>query len=96
MKRFLLMLAAVPALFSLGGCSDDETAPGIPADADENFISSVVLTVDGTSYTALIADNTITMTVPYTVSLDNAQVQFEYTPSATIVPDPAAVSDWDT
>lgn len=95
--KHLFFLLAFPLLFA-GACSESENdpTPEIPADADENFITSVVMTVDGTSYTAGIADNTITMTVPYTVSLDNAEVVFEYTPSATILPDPATLSDWDT
>ena len=67
----------------------------IPEDADENFITSVVMTVDGKSYTADITDNTVTITVPYTVSLNNAEVEFKYTTSATIIPDPETVTDWD-
>lgn len=53
------------------------------------------MTVDGKSYTADIADNTVTITVPYTVSLNNAEVEFKYTTSATIIPDPETVTDWD-
>lgn len=92
MKKFLFLLASVPLV--LGACSKD-TTPEIPEDPDDNFITSVVMTVNGESYTAEIADNVITVTVPYTVSLDNAQVKFEYTPSATIMPDPATITDWD-
>ncbi len=61
---------------------------------DENFITSVIMTVDGKSYTADITDNTVTITVPYTVSLNNAEVEFKYTTSATIIPD-QTVTDWD-
>ena len=53
------------------------------------------MTVDGKSYTADITDNTVTITVPYTVSLNNAEVEFKYTTSATIIPDPETVTDWD-
>jgi len=35
------------------------------------------------------------ITVPYTVSLNNAEVEFKYTTSATIIPDPETVTDWD-
>ena len=31
----------------------------------------------------------------YTVSLNNAEVEFKYTTSATIIPDPETVTDWD-
>ena len=54
------------------------------------------MTVASQSYTAEIIDNIITITVPYTVSLNNAQVEFKYTSSATIIPDPASITDWDT
>ncbi|KAB5079704.1 epidermal growth-factor receptor (EGFR) L domain protein, partial [Bacteroides thetaiotaomicron] len=77
----------------LGAC--DKNYEIIPEDADENFITSVVMTVDGKSYTADITDNTVTITVPYTVSLNNAEVEFKYTTSATIIPDPETVTDWD-
>ena len=62
---FLPMLLS---LFFLGACDKNDEI--IPEDADENFITSVVMTVDGKSYTADITDNTVTITVPYTVSLN--------------------------
>ena len=37
----------------------------------------------------------LTITVPYTVSLNNAEVEFKYTTSATIIPNPKTVTDWD-
>ena len=81
------------SLFFLGACDKNDEI--VPEDADENFITSVVMTVDGKSYTADIADNTVTITVPYTVSLNNAEVEFKYTTSATIIPDPETVTDWN-
>ena len=87
---FLPMLLS---LFFLGACDKNDEI--IPEDADENFITSVVMTVDGKSYTADITDNTVMITVPYTVSLNNAEVEFKYTTSATIIPDPETVTDWD-
>ena len=87
---FLPMLLS---LFFLGACDKNDEI--IPEDADANFVTSVVMTVDGKSYTADITDNTVTITVPYTVSLNNAEVEFKYTTSATIIPDPETVTDWD-
>ena len=57
---FLPMLLS---LFFLGACDKNDEI--IPEDADENFITSVVMTVDGKSYTADITDNTVTITVPF-------------------------------
>ena len=75
------------------GCSDKNE---IPVDADDNFITSVVLSVNDKTYDAVIENNTITMTVPYTVSLDGAKASFIYTPSAKIFPDPTSITDWNT
>ena len=91
MKNYFLPMLL--SLFFLGACDKNDEI--IPEDADENFITSVVMTVDGKSYTADIADNTVTITVPYTVSLNNAEVEFKYTTSATIIPDPETVTDWN-
>ena len=81
MRQFWLLLFIAPFLFL--SCSEDNQTPESPADADDNFITSVVMTVASQSYTAEIIDNIITITVPYTVSLNNAQVEFKYTSSAT-------------
>ena len=75
------------------GCSDKDE---IPVDADDNFITSVILSVNDKTYEAVIENNTITVTVPYTVSLDGAKASFAYTPSAKIFPDPATITDWNT
>ena len=91
MKTYFLPMLL--SLFFLGACDKNDEI--VPEDADENFITSVVMTVDGKSYTADIADNTVTITVPYTVSLNNAEVEFKYTTSATIIPDPETVTDWN-
>jgi len=91
MKNYFLPMLL--SLFFLGACDKNDEI--IPEDADENLITSVVMTVDGKSYTADITDNTVMITVPYTVSLNNAEVEFKYTTSATIIPDPETVTDWD-
>lgn len=91
MKKFkiatLLLLGTL-----LYGCSDDN----VPADADENFITSLTLTKDGESYSATISGNEIVMSVPYIVDLDNAAADISYTPSATILPNPNTFTQWDS
>lgn len=52
MKNYFLPMLL--SLFFLGACDKNDEI--IPEDADENFITSVVMTVDGKSYTADIAD----------------------------------------
>ena len=48
MKNYFLPMLL--SLFFLGACDKNDEI--IPEDADENFITSVVMTVDGKSYTA--------------------------------------------
>ena len=54
------------------------------------------MSVAGETYSAVIASDIITVTVPYTVSLNGASATVEFTPSAKIMPDPATITDWDT
>ncbi|WP_071145616.1 receptor L domain-containing protein [Bacteroides ihuae] len=90
--KLLFLLFILTYSFCLQGCSDDDKAP---ADANENFITSATLTVGGKTYEAIIANNEITITVPYTVSLSGATVDLKYTPSAKILPEPTSITDWD-
>lgn len=92
MKLKLLLFGLLIGIL-LGACSEKDE---IPVDADDNFITSVVLSVNEKTYEAVIENNTITVTVPYTVSLDRAKASFAYTPSAKIFPDPATITDWNT
>lgn len=89
-KQIFIAFLSVIALYS---CSEKED---IPADADDNFITKVTVSVAGETYSAVIASDTITVTVPYTVSLNGASATVEFTPSAQIMPDPATITDWDT
>lgn len=91
MKKSIFYLGLLTCLF-LGSCSEDNNTP---VDADDNFITSVRLLINNETYDAVIADNNITVTVPYTVSLNGATVSVDYTPSATIIPDPTTITDWD-
>ncbi len=89
--KVLLLIFLLTYIFSLQSCSDKDK----PADADDNFITSAAFTVDGKTYDAVITGNDITITVPYTISLDHATVSFNYTASAKVFPDPTSVTDWD-
>ena len=88
LKQIFIAFLSVIALYS---CSEKED---IPADADDNFITKVTVSVAGETYSAVIASDTITVTVPYTVSLNGASATVEFTPSAKIMPDPATLTDW--
>lgn len=92
MKLKNLLFGLLVCLF-VGACSKDDK---IPADADDNFITSVSLSVNNATYDAVIADNTITITVPYTVSLNGATATVVYTPSAKsfLILQPSLIGMW--
>lgn len=72
-------------------CSDDKA----PADADDNFITSLTLEKDSKTYEAVINGSSIVVTVPYNVDLNGAKANMAYTPSAKILPNPTTIKDWD-
>ena len=71
MKTYFLPMLL--SLFFLGACDKNDEI--VPEDADENFITSVVMTVDGKSYTADIADNTVTITGSVSNSVSGVSLQ---------------------
>lgn len=94
MSKFKILMLLFPAMVLLGSCSKDD--PEIPADADDNFITALSLSVDNNTYTASIEGQDITVAVPYNVTLTSAVATIEYTPSATIAPDPVKETiDWN-
>lgn len=88
-KIWTLIILACSLL--LAACSDDDK---IPADADDNFITSLTLIKDGSQFDATINGNEIIVSVPYTVNLNGATADMVYTPSAKIIPNPETVTDW--
>lgn len=89
--KYIKVLFGLLLCTLFASCSDDK----VPADADDNYITSVTLVSSENTYEAVITENTITVTVPYNVSLDGAKASFIYTPSAKILPDPNTITDWD-
>lgn len=95
MNKFKFLMLLFSAIVLLGSCSEDEDLT-IPADADDNFITALSLTVDGDTYVATIEGQEITVAVPYNVTLTSAVATIEYTQSATINPDPNKETiDWN-
>ena len=73
-------------------CSEEKTE--LPWGSD-NYIVSFSLTTGADTYPAVIRDGRITVSIPYNVSLEDAQVSYELCEHASIYPDPATVADWD-
>ena len=94
MKKLRFLILLLSAIVLLGSCSKEDAV--IPADADDNFITALSLSVDDDMYIATIEGQDITVSVPYTVTLTSAVATIEYTPSATIDPDPVKETiDWN-
>lgn len=73
-------------------CSEEKTE--LPWGSD-NYIVSFSLTTGADTYPAVIRDGRITVSIPYNVSLEDAQVSYELCEHASIYPDPATVTDWN-
>ena len=87
-------LVLLGCAFALSSCSDDdEDSPYAGTDAHITFLS--LTAADGTVYPASIIDNTLTVSVPANVSLSGAKVSYGLCEQASIVPDPAKVTDWN-
>lgn len=95
MDKFKFLMLFFSAIVLLGSCSEEEDLT-IPADADDNFITALSLTIDDDTYVATIEGQEITVAVPYNVTLTSAVATIEYTQSATINPDPNKEAiDWN-
>lgn len=95
MNKFKLLMLLFSVIVLLGSCSKDEDLT-IPADADDNFITALSLSVDNNTYIATIEGQEITVAVPYNITLTSAVATIEYTQSATINPDPNKETiDWN-
>jgi hypothetical protein len=91
--RLLACLSCVAAL-TLAACDKDETPN--PFEGGDNHITSFVLKKDEVSYRAVIAPGTVTVTVPENVSLSGYTAEYRLCENATINPDPATVTDWES
>jgi hypothetical protein len=91
-KLFTCLLFA--ALFATACNKEDETPN--PFEGTGNHITSFVIKKGDVSYTAAVAAGTITVTVPENASLDGATATYELCENATIAPDPATITNWDS
>lgn len=92
MKKIFFALLAFSGA-TLCACNDDDwTNPFVGSD---NYIVSFSLLQDDERLHATIVDNTITVTVPASRSLNGATAEVVLSENASILPDPATISDWD-
>ncbi len=86
-----MFLCAVVSLFA--GC-DKEESPFEGSDA--HILSFSLTTTDGVKYSASIDAGNILVTVPSGTSLSGASVEYDLCENASINPDPASISDWNS
>ena len=89
LSLFLLLLG-----ISFTSCDDDDEVVN-PFAGTDNYITSFILTKDGTQYNGYISDNQIIIYAPLSRSLEGAVATVKVCEQATVFPDPAGISDWD-
>jgi hypothetical protein len=89
-KTFLLLLSAA---LLVAGCSKEEEGPFT---GNENYIAAFTLAKDGIILKGAVSPNTIVITAPERFSLSGATASVTISENATITPNPATVTDWDT
>jgi hypothetical protein len=87
-NRYLLILLTAIVLLS---CSDEDN----PFKGNNAHIISFALTVDGVKYPASITENDIIITVPQSINLASANVEYKISENATLQPDPKTISNWN-
>lgn len=84
-------LAGICFVLLLTGCHDDDDL----FQGHDNFIITFKLEQDGATYNASFYGDSIIVTVPENLSLSGATVTYTLSEQASIIPDPAAVTEWD-
>lgn len=96
MKKILLAVFYSLLLISFGGlftsCSDKDD----PFAGNDNFIVEFTLTQGNVKYKGDISSQTILVKVPEGLSLNGATSQIRLSENASIYPDPASVTEWDS
>ena len=94
-KYFIYALVLFTSVMMAWGCSDnDEDLPYLGTDA--HFLSLSLTSAEGEIYEAAITDSTLILHVPSNISLEGAKVTYEICEQASVLPDPATITDWDS
>jgi hypothetical protein len=95
-KRTLMTLPIAAIMLTFASCEKEQEDTPNPFEGADNHITSFVLTKGEVSYTAAVAAGTITVTVPVNVSLSGFTATYQLCENATINPDPAGITNWDS
>ena len=73
------------------GCEDDDSL----FSGDENYITSFRLIEGEHVYAGCIVGDSLVLSIPESVSLENVEVEFTASENATLDPDPSTISNWE-
>jgi hypothetical protein len=90
-KLFLLLL--VTAAF-VAGCNKEEEKS--PFAGNDNYIAAFTLVKDGVTLKGAVSPDAIVITAPERFSLAGAAASVTLSENATITPEPATITDWNT
>lgn len=92
LKTIIYSLSMVFAVLFTVGCDKEES----PFEGHDNHLVSFSITLaDGVKYVAAIQGTDIVLTVPSGVTLSGAKAEYVLCENATIVPDPALITEWE-
>lgn len=91
MNKFRIILLTISFITVMVSCNNDD----IDFKGTDNLVASFALEKEGTKYYAMITADSIIVSVPKNVSLAGATPGVIISEKATIIPDPASVTDWD-
>jgi hypothetical protein len=88
-KIFLLLL---PTALLVAGCNREDD---FPFSGNDNYIAAFTLEKDGITLKGAVSTETIVVTASEQFSLSGATATVTLSENASIMPDPATITDWD-
>jgi hypothetical protein len=95
MRKITKLLVCLSCVALLAVACEKEETPN-PFEGGDNHITSFVLKKGDVSYTAAIAADTITVTIPENVSLEGFTTEYRLSENAEINPKPKEITDWNS
>lgn len=94
---FRTLLCGIGLTVLLSACTKTTIEEGEdnPFNGTDNHLTSFALKVGNETYVATLTGENINITVPVNTSLAGAKAEYELCEQATILPDPATITEWD-
>lgn len=94
---FRTLLCSICFAVILSACTKTTVEEGEdnPFNGTDNHLTSFALKVGNETYVATLTGENINITVPVNTSLAGAKAEYELCEQATILPDPATITEWD-